>query len=294
MKVFISHSSSDNRFVRTLKEDLNENGIQTWFDEDELDLGDALADKLELALEDSSHFIIVLSKASVNSDWVKFELEKALKQKNSALLQKIIPVKYGDCEVPTSLDKLIYADLSKEIRIVRGDKVDFASSIYSDFLSKLCRAIRNSEKQLSPIDKTSLKKEIIEKVPIQHTTDANRIIKASYKLIGYKDADTRLSYAKTVTKNTKNKNLADPNLVRPILLPPLLKSAFKHLEIGDEVYFSKNYFFNEIGHFAGFRKDDLCITLDQRIRKGLSVMRGTKYNVEIDIEQRRINFILNN
>ncbi|MBK9047539.1 MAG: toll/interleukin-1 receptor domain-containing protein [Bacteroidetes bacterium] len=71
MKVFISHSSTDKKFVRTLKEDLNENGIETWFDEDELDLGDSLADKLELALEESSHFIIVLSPASASSEWVK-------------------------------------------------------------------------------------------------------------------------------------------------------------------------------------------------------------------------------
>ena len=36
MKVFISHSSSDKPFVRKLKNDLNLNGIDTWYDEDEL------------------------------------------------------------------------------------------------------------------------------------------------------------------------------------------------------------------------------------------------------------------
>ena len=34
IKAFISHSSKDKKFVRTLKEDLNENGIETWFDEE--------------------------------------------------------------------------------------------------------------------------------------------------------------------------------------------------------------------------------------------------------------------
>ncbi|MBK9047540.1 MAG: hypothetical protein IPL74_12795 [Bacteroidetes bacterium] len=77
------------------------------------------------------------------------------------------------------------------------------------------------------------------------------------------------------------------------MLPPLLKSVFADLEIGDEIYFSKNYFSNEQGHFAGYRKDDLSITLDSRIRKGINVNKGEKYNVEIDTEQRRINFIGN-
>ncbi|MBK9794444.1 MAG: toll/interleukin-1 receptor domain-containing protein [Sphingobacteriales bacterium] len=61
IKAFISHSSKDKKFVRTLKEDLNENGIETWFDEDQLDLGDSLLEKLDTSLEESTHFIIILS-----------------------------------------------------------------------------------------------------------------------------------------------------------------------------------------------------------------------------------------
>lgn len=91
IKIFISHSSTDKLFIHTLKEDLKVNGFQTWVDQDELDLGDKLSDKLELALSESSHFLIILTPSSVNSEWVKFELAKALKHRTNKLIQKIIP-----------------------------------------------------------------------------------------------------------------------------------------------------------------------------------------------------------
>jgi hypothetical protein len=50
MKAFISHSSVDKEFVRTLKRDLNANGIATWLDEDQLNLGDSLIEKLDAGL----------------------------------------------------------------------------------------------------------------------------------------------------------------------------------------------------------------------------------------------------
>ncbi len=94
MKTFISHSSKDKPFVRKLKKDLELNYIDTWFDEDELEYGDSLFDKLNSTISTSSHFLIVLSPNSVKSDWVKFELENALKYVEDEVIHKIIPVFY--------------------------------------------------------------------------------------------------------------------------------------------------------------------------------------------------------
>jgi len=291
MKVFISHSSSDNKFVRTLKDDLIENSIETWFDEDQLDLGDSLSEKLELALEESSHFLIVLSPASVNSEWVRYELHKALKHRNSQLIQKIIPVKYRDCEVPTELANLLYADLSKEVRQIQGDKVLFVSPGYSDFLEKLCKAIRNSERELTVKDKSTIKKEISEETSKETTSIKHHIVKSSYIVLGYIDGAARDYYAEIVKKKTKDKSLVNIKQIRPILLPPLLKCVFKDIEYGEKIYFSKNYFFNEYGHFAGFRKDDLYIAVDPRVRKGIGLATRARYKLEIDTKNKRINFI---
>ncbi|MCL4816880.1 MAG: TIR domain-containing protein [Flavobacteriales bacterium] len=293
MKVFISHSSTDKKFVRTLKDDLTENSIETWFDEDELNLGDSLAEKLELALEESSHFLIILSPTSVNSEWVRFELEKALIQNNSQLLQKIIPVKYSACEVPKELASLLYEDLSNDVRRIQGDKVEFVSGRYSNFLLRLCKSIRSAEKALSTKDRSVLRKGISKEIARELEVSKHHVIKSTYTLIGYKDVLVKKNYAKMVLAKTKHKELDMVKKIRPVLLPPLLKNVFPNIKLGDKLYFSKNYFFNEFGHFAGFRKDDLAITLDPIIRNGISVTKGKKYNVEIDTETNRITFLEN-
>jgi hypothetical protein len=45
-KVFISHSSVDKRTVRHIDKRLREEGYDTWLDERELEVGDALAAKI--------------------------------------------------------------------------------------------------------------------------------------------------------------------------------------------------------------------------------------------------------
>ncbi|MBK7667852.1 MAG: toll/interleukin-1 receptor domain-containing protein [Sphingobacteriaceae bacterium] len=115
MKVFISHSSKDKKFVRTLKDCLLENSIETWFDDDQLDFGDSLVTKLESALNESSHLVIILSPSSVESEWVNFELKKAIENTRTGLINKIIPIKYRDCKIPDVLTDLLYADLSSEV-----------------------------------------------------------------------------------------------------------------------------------------------------------------------------------
>lgn len=285
MKVFISHSSVDKEFVRTVKKDLNANGILTWFDEDQLELGDSLIEKLESGLSESSHFIIVLSQASTNSDWVRYELKKALENKALNLVNKIIPIKYNDCEVPNELSTLLYGDLSLETRVVKGDYVEFYSSEYVRIVDKVCKSIKRSEKVLT-------KKEIDEiKIAIDKTEKEleNKVtretIKGVYYVNGYKDKRSRIIYSE------KTKVRGNIELVRPILLPPLWKSILPDLKIGEKLYFSKNYRSSEVGHFAGFRKDDTCITVDPRIRQTLLIKRGSIYLVELSINERRLNFI---
>ena len=92
MKVFISHNSADKKFVRTLKTDLNENGIDTFFDEDSLEFGDSLMERLEEGIKESSHFIIILTPNSIKSNWVKNELKEALKLFDEKTIKKIIPI----------------------------------------------------------------------------------------------------------------------------------------------------------------------------------------------------------
>jgi TIR domain len=76
-KVFISHASTDKPFVRRLVSRLQMEGFQVWLDEHELHVGDQLAEEISKALSSSQVVLVVVSKASIKSRWLKFELNKA-------------------------------------------------------------------------------------------------------------------------------------------------------------------------------------------------------------------------
>src|SRR5215217_3134518 len=78
-KLFISHSSQDDTFVRELRAALANLGQDVWIDSRELRGGDPLWPEIQRAIEAASAFAVVVSPAALQSDWVPDELEYALK-----------------------------------------------------------------------------------------------------------------------------------------------------------------------------------------------------------------------
>lgn len=291
MKVFISHSSRDKKFVRTLKDCLLENSIETWFDEDQLDLGDSLVNKLETALNTSSHLVIILSPASVESDWVKYELKKALTNQRTGLMQKIIPIKYRDCEIPEELKELLYADLSEEVVLpsTDSDRIKFISNGFEGFFLKLVKAIRNSSKAINSIEKEEIIKTIksTDEITEKHS---NSIHRGNYELVGYNTIESRIKYQNQIYK--KENDIINSEDLRPFLLPLSLKGIFK-LKMGEKVEIESHLPFPSFGHFAGYRIDDLKITIDKRTRNELNIIAKQYYQVEFDLERKIIRFVDN-
>lgn len=114
MKVFISHSSKDKPFARRLAIDLEENGIQVWFDEWELEVGDSLIDELEKGLKKSDYVIAILSPNSVRSKWVREELKSAMTVGIHTSKTIILPALYENCSIPPFLKDKIYADFRQD------------------------------------------------------------------------------------------------------------------------------------------------------------------------------------
>lgn len=281
MKVFISHSSKDKKFVRTLKSDLNENGIDTFVDEDSLELGDSLKERLDVALDESSHFVIILSEHSVSSDWVKYELNEALSLFDNKTLKKVIPIKYRECEIPEKLKSLIYSNLSDEIVQIENDRVKFVSDGYGKFLVQLVSALRSSDKKLNKADKKELKKEVNETEKINEKK-LEEVFKIKHKIIAYKDAATIIAYQKKIAEAKKSTELAK---YHPVILPPIYKTVFKNLKLGDELLFSDRVE-KIVGHFAGFRTADTGLTLPPKIRKPLNIEAGATIGFIVNIDKR--------
>ncbi len=74
--VFISHASEDkDEVVRPLAESLRAGGLDVWYDEFELRIGDSLRRKIDLGLARSRFGIVVLSQAFFGKGWTNYELD---------------------------------------------------------------------------------------------------------------------------------------------------------------------------------------------------------------------------
>ena len=78
-KLFISHSSQDDAFVRNLRIALAEHGLDGWIDSRELRGGDLLWPAIKQAIEAASGYAVVVSSNAFQSEWVSDELEHAVK-----------------------------------------------------------------------------------------------------------------------------------------------------------------------------------------------------------------------
>ena len=77
-KLFISHSSKDDAFVRGLRAALADHGQSGWVDSRELRGGDPLWPEIQKAIDDASAFAVVVSTDALQSNWVGMELTHAL------------------------------------------------------------------------------------------------------------------------------------------------------------------------------------------------------------------------
>jgi hypothetical protein len=85
--IFLSYSFKDRPWVTEFVSALNEAGIRTWFDVQDIAPGERLGDKVQQALRESRTIVVILSKNSLNNPNIFFELGAAI-----ADHKRIIPV----------------------------------------------------------------------------------------------------------------------------------------------------------------------------------------------------------
>ncbi len=77
-KLFISHSSQDDAFVRDLRAALADHGQEGWIDSRELRGGDPLWLEIKKAIDEAMAYAVVVSTDALQSKWVGKELRHAL------------------------------------------------------------------------------------------------------------------------------------------------------------------------------------------------------------------------
>lgn len=135
MTIFISYSHADKKKVDFLAANMVKRNAQVWVDTWELNVGDSLIQRVQEAITASDALLVILSKASVQSEWCKKELNSALIRELDEKKALVLPVLLEDCEIPLFLREKVHADL----------RVDFESGLCSimDAVAKVTNATQS-------------------------------------------------------------------------------------------------------------------------------------------------------
>ncbi len=120
--IFISYSRRDQEFVMRLATDLNEQVAGVWFDQSTIQLGQKWHDEIMEGIRECKAFILVLSPDSMESHYVREEVNKALE-----LGKTIFPILYRAAKWTGEIESII-----KEIQTL-----DLRSGSYTDNFQKL-------------------------------------------------------------------------------------------------------------------------------------------------------------
>jgi plasmid stability protein len=111
-RVFLSHSSKDEVFVRELHRRLRRDGLTCFFDEESIEWGENFVVSLERGIDECEFFVAVLSPEFVQSKWVELERTSAMTDDPAGLERKMRPLLLRPCEVPRFLKPIQLIDVS--------------------------------------------------------------------------------------------------------------------------------------------------------------------------------------
>jgi hypothetical protein len=109
MKIFISHSAKDKWAAREIAKQIEGLGAVVFIDEKDIKTGESIDAAIRRHLVDSDHFLLILTPASVKSEWVLLELGGAL-----ALGKTVVPILLyvGANEVPQAINLKLARDIN--------------------------------------------------------------------------------------------------------------------------------------------------------------------------------------
>lgn len=93
--IFVSYAHKDKARVKPIVRKLSELGFNTWLDIQSIRGGEFWSVEIAQAISKCNFFILFISKFSMKSDFVRREVDLALRKK-----RKIIPVRLDDTDIP--------------------------------------------------------------------------------------------------------------------------------------------------------------------------------------------------
>jgi hypothetical protein len=90
---FISYSSKDAPFAQRLYADLQRKGVRCWFAPEDLEIGAKIRRRIDEVIRVHDKLLLILSKHSVESDWVEKEVETAMERERHQKRLVLFPIR---------------------------------------------------------------------------------------------------------------------------------------------------------------------------------------------------------
>ncbi len=91
--VFISHATKDKiNYVNKLVEAIKREGLKVFYDQESIEWGDNILEKVNEGLEESTLAVVVISKHFFGRSWTEYELKSLLDRQNSQGVKVIMPI----------------------------------------------------------------------------------------------------------------------------------------------------------------------------------------------------------
>ena len=92
---FVSHAGEDkDEFVEPLAKELENCGLNVWYDDFELSVGDSIPNENQRGLHNSDYGIVVLSESFFEKSWTQEELDSLIQRDVNEMNKVILPVCY--------------------------------------------------------------------------------------------------------------------------------------------------------------------------------------------------------
>jgi hypothetical protein len=117
--IFLSYKSEDSVWVGDLQNALARRGVRVWLDKDQIRPGDHFGGALEAGLQECRSVGLIVTPASMRSNWVREEYYSALSLANEGELQ-LIPILVEQAPLPAFLKGRQYVDFTDSRRYDRN------------------------------------------------------------------------------------------------------------------------------------------------------------------------------
>jgi TIR domain/Pentapeptide repeats (8 copies) len=116
---FISYSSDDEDFAKRLHSRMVQEKLRVWFAPEDAQAGEYMQEQIDRAIQVQDRLLLVLSKHSMESNWVMHEIRRARKTELKENRRKLFPIRLVDFEELRDWechDAGVGEDLAVEIR----------------------------------------------------------------------------------------------------------------------------------------------------------------------------------